>query len=97
VNPGGVYVVEDIHTSYLGRWLGGYRKPGTFVEHVKEIVDDANQWWHQQRPTLADLESIQVYPELCVFTKHVTPFRDGVPPDSERLKMLNQSVAEQDP
>jgi hypothetical protein len=96
VNPGGVYVVEDIHTSYLGRWHGGYRKPGTFVEHVKEIVDDANQWWHQQRPTLAGLESVQVYPELCVFTKQATPFRGGGAPDPERLKMLHQPVTEQD-
>jgi predicted O-methyltransferase YrrM len=95
VNPGGVYVVEDIHTSYLGQWHGGYRKTGTFVEHVKEIVDDANQWWHQQRPTLSDLESVQVYPELCVFTKQATPFRGGGAPDPQRLKMLNQPITEQ--
>lgn len=91
VNPGGVYVVEDIHTSYLGRWRGGYRKPGTFVEHIKEIVDDANHWWHQHDPILADLDSVQVYPELCVFTKHVSPFRGGGLPDPARLAMLHQS------
>jgi hypothetical protein len=97
VNAGGVYVVEDIHTSYLGRWLGGYRKSGTFVEHVKELVDDPNQWWHQQQPILSDLESVQVYPELCVLTKLAAPFRGGGAPDPERLKMLHQPVTKQNP
>jgi predicted O-methyltransferase YrrM len=90
VSRGGVYVVEDIHTSYLGRWHGGYRRPGTFVEHLKEIVDDVNQWWHQQPPILPELASVELYPELCVFVKHVAPFRGGGAPDPVKLELLHR-------
>jgi hypothetical protein len=32
VRDGGLYVVEDLHTSYWEEFGGGWRQPGTFVE-----------------------------------------------------------------
>jgi cephalosporin hydroxylase len=79
VCPGGLYVVEDIHTSYLEMWGGGYRQPGTFMERLKEILDDVNQWWHQRPVMLEDLYSVELYAELCVFRKREHPHRPFEP------------------
>ena len=90
LNPGGIYFVEDIHVSYFRRYHGGYRAPGTFVEYAKTLLDDPNARWHQQGSTLAELESVQMYPELVVLTKLREPFYGGRPPDPERLAFWNE-------
>jgi hypothetical protein len=35
-----VYMVEDTHTAYWPSWEGGLRKPGTFIERMKVLVDE---------------------------------------------------------
>ncbi len=40
----GVYLCEDMHTSYWAEFGGGYRKPGTFVEYSKGLIDRLNAW-----------------------------------------------------
>ncbi len=40
--PGGVYMVEDMHTAYWEEFGGGLRKPGTFIEVAKQLVDELN-------------------------------------------------------
>ena len=91
--PGGSYAIEDTHSSYLGYWHGGYRKPGTLIETVKSVVDDVNHWWHQQAPVLEGLASVHLYPELCVFVRETTPFRGGGAPDPEQMKTLSRPPA----
>ena len=44
VDAHGVYLIEDLHTSYWADWGGGYRKPGTFVEYSKQFIDWINAW-----------------------------------------------------
>jgi Methyltransferase domain len=69
LRPRGTYAIEDVHTSYLGRWSPGWRQPGTTIEVLKDIVDDVNWYWHQRDALLDDVESVQFYPELCVLAK----------------------------
>ena len=38
----GVYIVEDLHTSYWPQYGGGLRKEGTFIEFAKQLIDDLN-------------------------------------------------------
>ena len=38
----GVYVVEDMHTSYYEEYGGGLGRPGTFIERCKTMIDDLN-------------------------------------------------------
>jgi Methyltransferase domain len=92
LKAGGFYIVEDIHTSYFGRWSGGYRKPGTLVEYVKEVVDDVNQYWHDEEPRLRGLGALHVYTDLCVFVKEIGPFRHGVRPSADVLEAMNQPL-----
>lgn len=39
LRPGGIYIVEDMFTSYWERYGGGLRRPDTFVERCKGYVD----------------------------------------------------------
>ena len=42
LNDGGIYIVEDIESSYLNMYGGGYKRRGTFVEFSKNIIDFIN-------------------------------------------------------
>ena len=42
VASGGVYIVEDIHTSYWPAYNGGFGIENTFVENAKSLVDMVN-------------------------------------------------------
>lgn len=46
LSEGGLYVVEDTQTSYWRQWEGGFRRPGTFIELAKTLVDDMHGWYH---------------------------------------------------
>ena len=43
--PDGVYVVEDSHTAYWDEYGGGLRRPGTFIELCKGLIDELNADW----------------------------------------------------
>jgi FtsJ-like methyltransferase len=38
----GIYMVEDLHTSYWEEYGGGLRKPTTFIELCKALIDELN-------------------------------------------------------
>lgn len=44
VKDHGVYLCEDLHTSYWKSYGGGYRAPGSFVEFSKRLIDQLNAW-----------------------------------------------------
>lgn len=44
IDLNGVYLCEDIHTSYWSDWNGGYRKPSSFIEYSKSFIDYINAW-----------------------------------------------------
>ena len=49
VSPNGVYLIEDLHTSYWERWGGGYKRQGSFIEYSKNFIDQINAW-HSKQP-----------------------------------------------
>ena len=74
VTSPGVYLVEDLHTSYWEEFGGGYRKPGTFIEYAKGLVDDLHGWHTRERqhPPTAWTRSIRgmhVYDSVIVLDK----------------------------
>ncbi|GAB3296475.1 class I SAM-dependent methyltransferase [Epidermidibacterium keratini] len=40
MSPTGVYLVEDVHTSYMERYAGGLHREGTFIERAKHLIDE---------------------------------------------------------
>ena len=44
VKDDGIYVAEDLHSNYWGEYGGGLRKPGTFIEVAKQLIDELNAY-----------------------------------------------------
>lgn len=43
--PGGTYLCEDLHTSYLTGYGGGYKNPSSFIEFSKNLIDSLHTHW----------------------------------------------------
>lgn len=73
--PHGVYMVEDTHTSYMKRYGGGLENPGTFIEAVKDKVDDLTALFSQYHVDIKvsdftmETQSINFYDSAVVFEK----------------------------
>lgn len=52
LNEGGIYLAEDLHTSYMAHFGGGHRNPGSFIEYAKRLIDQLNAW-HSSEASLA--------------------------------------------
>jgi cephalosporin hydroxylase len=42
MDKNGVYLVEDLHTAYWDEYGGGLRRPESFIERSKSLIDDLN-------------------------------------------------------
>ena len=86
VKPGGVYLCEDTHTSYWTNYGGGFRKPNTFMEYTKELMDKLNHHHHRRTPNdhfTQTCVGISVYDSMVFFEKASAPLelpRDKVWP-----------------
>lgn len=75
VQPNGVYLCEDLHTSYWEEYGGGHRRPGTFIEYSKDFIDSINAWLAEQPDTLAvtdftrSVTSLHYYDSILVVEK----------------------------
>ena len=74
LSPEGVYICEDLHTSYWrGRYEGGYRRPSSFIEVAKKIIDDVHADFHKHRQSVPNanrsIEGIYFYNSMVVIEK----------------------------
>lgn len=75
LSNGGTYLCEDTHTSYFPAHGGGVQRPGTFLEYIKELIDDMHAWYHEPLATLDSsymanhLYSIGVFDSIVVMEK----------------------------
>ena len=73
VAKNGVYMVEDLHTAYWEEYEGGLRKPATFIELSKNLLDELNA--DHSRGALVPTEftqttlSMHFYDSVVVFEK----------------------------
>ncbi|SHH49112.1 Methyltransferase domain-containing protein [Jatrophihabitans endophyticus] len=79
---GGVFLIEDLHTSYWPSYGGGYRREGTFIEYAKKLVDQVNAWHSHDKDAFdvdeytRTIRGMHVYDSIIVFDKgRVTPPR----------------------
>ena len=54
IEANGIYLCEDLHTSYWERWGGGYKKNDTFIEYSKDFIDYLHAW-HSAEPKKLDV------------------------------------------
>lgn len=48
IQPNGIYLCEDVHTSYMNVYGGGYKRNGTFIEFSKLLIDQLNAHYSEQ-------------------------------------------------
>lgn len=44
IKEDGIYLCEDLHTSYWASYGGGYKNPNSFIEYSKNFIDFINAW-----------------------------------------------------
>jgi len=74
LNEEGIYVVEDVESSYQNMYGGGPKRNGTFIEYSKNLIDKINANhsdfvtlkpnWHSK-----NIEFIHYYNNVVVFKK----------------------------
>jgi hypothetical protein len=69
VKPGGFYIVEDTHASYLSQFDMSYRNPASAIELLKGVVDDIHNQWHTHPTTLEHLEAAHFFNKTCLLRK----------------------------
>ena len=47
ISEEGVYLCEDLHTSYWDDYGGGYKNPASFIEYSKNFIDYINAWYNE--------------------------------------------------
>lgn len=79
LNDGGVYMVEDTHTSYWPGFGGGFEAKESFVEYAKRLVDKMHSWYTDQDdifpfdPIARELESVRFYDSIVAMEKKLRP------------------------
>jgi 23S rRNA U2552 (ribose-2'-O)-methylase RlmE/FtsJ len=71
---GGVFLIEDLHTSYWAKYGGGLRREGTFVEYAKQLIDQQHAWHSREEGFVVDqytttIHGMHVYDSIIVFDK----------------------------
>ncbi|MCF8257305.1 MAG: class I SAM-dependent methyltransferase [Flavobacteriales bacterium] len=78
VKENGVYLCEDLHTSYWIEYGGGRKRMGTFIEYSKGFIDQLNAHHSEQLGFKADtftqsVDSIHYYDSILVLEKKKRP------------------------
>jgi len=84
IDANGVYLCEDLHTSYWAEFGGGYKNPASFIEYAKNFVDYLNGWHARPAPPTApqlelavtdftrSVHSVHFYSSVVVVEKRPT-------------------------
>jgi len=72
---GGVYICEDVHSSYWSHYGGGLRAPGSFIEYAKNLMDAMHARYLEPPDTieaderLGGVYCVSVYDSMVVIEK----------------------------
>lgn len=74
VKEDGVYLCEDLHTSYWLTTGGGHKRRGTFIEYSKNFIDYLNAYHSEQKSLPVNsftksVDSIHYYDSILVLEK----------------------------
>jgi len=88
VKMGGLYIAEDLHTSYMPEWGGGIGREGTFIEFSKLLIDQLHAWYsvtaeHQVDTITTSAYALHFYDSMLIVekaeVKHPTVLMTGTP------------------
>lgn len=73
IDVDGLYLVEDLHTCYWEEYGGGLRRQGSFIELIKERIDDINAMHARGAMPVSEFtrstDSMAIYDSVVVFEK----------------------------
>ena len=75
VKDGGIYLVEDTHTSYWHEFHGGYKNSKSFIEYSKNLIDSLYDGHIENKRKIKideitrNINSIAFYDSIVVFEK----------------------------
>lgn len=74
IDENGVYICEDLHTSYWPRFGGGLNNKNTFINFSKKLIDDLHAYHVDKRKNLnrnfcKSTDSIHFYDSMLVIEK----------------------------
>ncbi len=74
LSEGGIYMVEDMHTSYWKGWDGGEGEKSGFTKTLKTLIDDMHHWYHRGGQRVAGtrdhLAAMHIYDSVVVLEKN---------------------------
>ncbi len=82
LSDGGIYAVEDIHTSYREKHFGGYKLPTSFIEYLKNLIDLMHipEFGHSIKVDFPNfvqhIKAIEFYRSLVVIHKDLRAYSD---------------------
>lgn len=92
VKEGGIYLCEDLHTSYFKYFGGGYKKKRSFIEFSKNLIDKLHAWHTKDIPVddfTRSVHSLHYYDSILVIEKRKieAPFdvKSGAPTIGDKL------------
>ena len=76
VKHDGVYLIEDLHTSYWALFGGGHKRRNTFIEYSKNFIDYLNAFHSEQNSLKVDaftksVDSLHYYDSILVIEKSI--------------------------
>jgi len=78
VKNGGIYLCEDVETSYISSYGGGLRKKGTIIEFAKDLIDSQYSYYHKNsavdliKTPMWQLGSLSFHTGIIVIEKEIT-------------------------
>jgi Methyltransferase domain len=97
LKDGGLYIVEDTHTSYWPGFGGGLREPASFIEFAKSLIDQMHSWYTEDdtafplHPLAREIGGIRFHDSMVVVEKRLKEppesitATDGVTERSRRI------------
>lgn len=98
LSDGGVFIVEDCHTSYWDEFGGGLRRAGSFIEWAKSRVDDMHSTHHHEIDHYSEwathVDGMHFYDSVVVMDKgcRARPFNEV---SGSSLFLMADRVSEQ--
>ncbi len=77
IKEDGLYVCEDVHTSYWLTYGGGYKRMGSFIEFSKKFIDKIHARYSEQKNFKVDeytksIRAIHYYDSMVLIEKRKT-------------------------
>ncbi len=108
IEDDGVYLCEDLHTSYWSEFGGGYRNKGSFIEYSKNFIDYINSWYSKTKNLVVNdfaksVHSLHYYDSVLVIEKRLMSepvnqragkgqIPDYSPPEKRLIKRLKNKI-----